>query len=186
VKAAKSPPDEPQGNALATAVCSIATTQRRRFFWAAWWTEPPCERPFRKPDASNGGAPTWEAALAEAEHAAGRTLTPVDARWARAWMRVLRGQPPISPSEAARRAAKPKINEPEDTKRLSIWALLGLEPDAGVDEIKKAYRRRALETHPDRGGDADVFRAVQVAYERALAKRHKADKRPARKKKPGA
>src|SRR4029079_1450360 len=43
---------------LASAVCSITLTQRRRFFWAAWWTAAPCEAPFRKPDASNGGATT--------------------------------------------------------------------------------------------------------------------------------
>ena len=51
---------------LASAVCSITVTQRRRYFWAAWWTAEPCERPFTKPDAWNGGGATLEAALAEA------------------------------------------------------------------------------------------------------------------------
>ena len=51
---------------LATAVCSITPTQRRRYFWAAWWTSAPQHSPFRKPDASNGGARTPEEALAEA------------------------------------------------------------------------------------------------------------------------
>src|SRR4051812_25508749 len=41
---------------LTTAVCSITATQRRRFFWAAWWTGAPCHAPFRRPDAANGGA----------------------------------------------------------------------------------------------------------------------------------
>lgn len=159
--------------ALAGAVCSIARTQRRRFFWAAWWTEPPAERPFRKPDASNGGAPTWEDALREAEHAAGRALSPIDSRWARAWMRALRGEPPIVDPPAGARSP-----EPARLTRASVWAILNLEPGASTDEIKRAYRRRALETHPDRGGDAEIFRAVQSAYERAMNKRQKEQKRP--------
>lgn len=181
MKTAKKPPAEAAGSELSSAVCSIATTQRRRFFWAAWWTEPPCERPFRKPDASNGGAVTWEEAKAEAEVAAGRTLSVIDPRFARAWMRVLRGQAPELPREGTSRS-KPKLEPDAESTRLSAWALLGLTPDADIDQIKRAYRKRALETHPDRGGDAEVFRAVQGAYERALAKRHKTDKRPTKKR----
>ncbi|MBA3539390.1 MAG: hypothetical protein H0T79_07150, partial [Deltaproteobacteria bacterium] len=79
---------------LSTAVCSITATQRRRFFWAAWWTAEPTEAPFRRPDASNGGASSFEAALAEAEKLAGRHLTIVEPYWARAWNRVLRNEKP--------------------------------------------------------------------------------------------
>lgn len=171
-------PAEP--SALAGAVCSIARTQRRRFFWAAWWTEPPCERPFRKPDASNGGAATWHDALAEAERVAGRSLTAIDSRWARAWLRALRGETPTVDQKAE--PVKPNPGGSAGPTRASVWAILGLPPEATVDEIKRAYRRRALETHPDRGGDAEVFRAVQSAYERALIKRQKGDKRPKRKR----
>ena len=183
--AAKKRSGEPVGSDLSAAVCSITTTQRRRFFWAAWWTEPPCERPFRKPDASNGGAATWEEAKAEAEAAAGRALSVIGPEYARAWMKVLRGQPPEVP-RAKPAQPKPRLQEDGESTRLSIWALLGLTPDADLDAIKRAYRRRALETHPDRGGDPEVFRAVQGAYERALAKRQKADKRPVKKTRRGA
>ncbi|HTJ84097.1 MAG TPA: J domain-containing protein [Polyangiaceae bacterium] len=157
--------------ALGAAVVSIAATQRRRWFWAAWWTEAPAEAPFRKPDAANGGARTAEEALREAEKVAGRHLVAIEARWARAWMRVLRGQPPWTPRDEAR---KKQPNRPPPTEgshpaqRASAWAILGLEPGASEDEIKRAYRKKALETHPDRGGDPAVFRAVQHAYERAL------------------
>ncbi len=168
------------GSDLSAAVCSITTTQRRRFFWAAWWTEPPCERPFRKPDASNGGAATWEEAKAEAERAAGRVLGVIGPEYARAWMKVLRGAAPEMP-RAKPEPPKQRLQEVGESTRLSSWALLGLTPDADVDAIKRAYRRRALETHPDRGGDPEVFRAIQAAYERALAKRQKADKRPVKK-----
>lgn len=47
--------------------------------------------------------------------------------------------------------------------------LLGLDSDAGFDEIKAAWRRLAKENHPDvKPGDAEAarrFQAVQTAYE---------------------
>ena len=47
--------------------------------------------------------------------------------------------------------------------------LLGLEPDADFDAIKKAWRARAKEVHPDvKPGDAEAakaFQAFQLAYE---------------------
>ncbi|MDQ3371023.1 MAG: hypothetical protein M3680_36860, partial [Myxococcota bacterium] len=86
---------------LATAVCSITPTQRRRYFWAAWWTGAPQETPFRRPDASGGGARTIEEALRAAERVATRHLVIVEPYWARAWNRVLRGEPP-PPRQRAR------------------------------------------------------------------------------------
>jgi curved DNA-binding protein CbpA len=52
-----------------------------------------------------------------------------------------------------------------------VWSVLGVERLASPEELKRAFRRRALETHPDRGGDAAEFRAVHAAYEEALARR---------------
>ncbi len=47
--------------------------------------------------------------------------------------------------------------------------LLGLESDADFPAVKKAYRNRAKEVHPDvKPGDAEAarqFQALQVAYE---------------------
>ncbi|WP_374526767.1 J domain-containing protein [Novosphingobium sp.] len=47
--------------------------------------------------------------------------------------------------------------------------LLGLEPDAEFDDVKKAWRAKAKEVHPDlRPGDeeaAKAFQALQLAYE---------------------
>jgi hypothetical protein len=47
--------------------------------------------------------------------------------------------------------------------------VLGLDPDATFDDVKKAWRARAKELHPDvRPGDeaaARAFQATQVAYE---------------------
>jgi outer membrane protein assembly factor BamB/Flp pilus assembly protein TadD len=53
------------------------------------------------------------------------------------------------------------------------YGILGLPLNAPRDQVKSAYRRLALATHPDRNpGDntaADKFRLIQGAYERILA-----------------
>ncbi len=46
--------------------------------------------------------------------------------------------------------------------------VLGLEPPTTIEKLKTAYRLKALKTHPDRGGSAEDFIAVQEAYETAL------------------
>ena len=35
-----------------------------------------------------------------------------------------------------------------------------------LDEIKKIYKKKALETHPDRGGSTENFIKIQEAYEK--------------------
>lgn len=42
--------------------------------------------------------------------------------------------------------------------------LLGVVAADGEDVLRSAYRKKALETHPDRGGSADAFAAVAEAY----------------------
>lgn len=51
---------------------------------------------------------------------------------------------------------------------LSPYGVLGLQPGCNAEELKAAYKKRALETHPDKGGDVDEFRSVKVAYESLL------------------
>ena len=45
------------------------------------------------------------------------------------------------------------------------YAILQLNSNATFDEIKKAYRALALLYHPDRGGNTEMFRILQEAYE---------------------
>ncbi|ORX97289.1 hypothetical protein BCR34DRAFT_628636 [Clohesyomyces aquaticus] len=73
------------------------------------------------------------------------------------------GQSSSSSSDAPRAAQA-------DAVKTSYYELLGVERSATEDEIKKAYRKKALELHPDRNyGDVErataLFAEVQTAYE---------------------
>ncbi|CAJ1361066.1 unnamed protein product [Effrenium voratum] len=46
----------------------------------------------------------------------------------------------------------------------SLYEVLGLDEDASQDDIVRAYRQRALEEHPDKGGDKDRFDELSKAY----------------------
>ena len=43
--------------------------------------------------------------------------------------------------------------------------VLGVGPDASLDEIRDAYRAKSKKHHPDLGGDEWAFRMVARAYE---------------------
>jgi len=45
------------------------------------------------------------------------------------------------------------------------FSVFGLKKSASNDDMKKAYRKKILETHPDKGGCADAFRKVKEAYD---------------------
>ena len=45
------------------------------------------------------------------------------------------------------------------------YEVLGVGKNASADEIKKAFRRAAVEHHPDRGGDEAKFKELNEAYE---------------------
>lgn len=50
-------------------------------------------------------------------------------------------------------------------KETKYYDLLDARPDADEAELKKAYRKKALRLHPDKGGDPDAFKEVTHAYE---------------------
>jgi molecular chaperone DnaJ len=45
------------------------------------------------------------------------------------------------------------------------YEILGIGKSASTDEIKKAFRRAAVEHHPDKGGDEAKFKEINEAYE---------------------
>lgn len=46
-----------------------------------------------------------------------------------------------------------------------LYHVLGLPRSATPEQIKTAYRRLALRYHPDKGGDAEIFKQVSNAYQ---------------------
>lgn len=60
----------------------------------------------------------------------------------------------------------PTSSDPVDR----AYEQLGVTPDATATEVRDAYRSRAKETHPDRGGSSEAFKQLQEAY--ATAKDH--------------
>lgn len=45
------------------------------------------------------------------------------------------------------------------------YNILGVSKGASEDEIRKAFRKKAQEFHPDKGGDAQKFKEVSEAYQ---------------------
>lgn len=45
------------------------------------------------------------------------------------------------------------------------YDILGIQPSASKEEMKKAYRKLSLKHHPDRGGDEEKFKEISSAYE---------------------
>ena len=48
------------------------------------------------------------------------------------------------------------------------FAVLGLSPDATVEEVRIARRRLAAEFHPDHGGDGARMGEINVAFDEAI------------------
>jgi len=48
---------------------------------------------------------------------------------------------------------------------MDYYSILGVKRNASPEEIKKAYKKKVMQHHPDRGGDSDQFRKVSEAYE---------------------
>lgn len=55
-------------------------------------------------------------------------------------------------------ASKPVLGQP------TLYELLGVDNDVGPDELKTAYRQKALLEHPDKGGDQATFDAIFSAF----------------------
>lgn len=47
---------------------------------------------------------------------------------------------------------------------MSLYDDLGVDKSASEEEIKQAFRKKAMQTHPDKGGSVESFQVVQKAY----------------------
>ena len=65
-------------------------------------------------------------------------------------------------------ATPPPRPNPRPSSTPTCLAILGLAPPVTADDIRRAFRAKALETHPDRGGDAAEFIAARRARDEAL------------------
>lgn len=51
----------------------------------------------------------------------------------------------------------------------SYFAMLGLSPPVSPEQVKRAYRCLAKQVHPDAGGNAAAFIALNRSYEEAMS-----------------
>ena len=47
----------------------------------------------------------------------------------------------------------------------NYYDILGLSKEATADDIKKAYRKQAMQHNPDKGGDEATSKQIQEAYD---------------------
>lgn len=55
-------------------------------------------------------------------------------------------------------------NSLDRTNGANLYDLLGVSQDVSPEELKQAYRQKALVDHPDKGGDQDRFDAISDAF----------------------
>jgi len=65
----------------------------------------------------------------------------------------------LVPGDGKPRCTKPQKGAP------TFYDVLAIPRTADVKDVRRAYRRKALAAHPDKGGTADAMRAVQEAFD---------------------
>lgn len=76
--------------------------------------------------------------------------------------------PPLSISSqcmiVTRRIFRGFSSSAKSASTTRLYELLNVAKNSTEEEIKKAYKKAALEHHPDRGGDSDKFKEISNAY----------------------
>lgn len=82
-------------------------------------------------------------------------------------------------------AAQEAARIAEDARAAEAFAVLGIAASSTVSQIRTAYKRAALDTHPDKREDEGAFQSIQDAYETLItistqrAKEREAERRAA-------
>jgi DnaJ-domain-containing protein 1 len=63
---------------------------------------------------------------------------------------------------------RPRGQTSPDLSTAEAYRRLDLRAGADESEVRRAYRRKVKEVHPDRGGDEEAFKRVTEAYETLL------------------
>ena len=50
---------------------------------------------------------------------------------------------------------------PKEVDNKALYATLEIEKDATMDQVRKAYRKKAMKSHPDKGGDPEEVSSPQ-------------------------
>jgi hypothetical protein len=61
-----------------------------------------------------------------------------------------------------------KLPSGDNTGQPEFMTILGLRPPYTLEDIRAAYRAKAMDAHPDRGGSIANFLQIHEAHERAL------------------
>ena len=57
-------------------------------------------------------------------------------------------------------------DDKEEKKEVDYpYSVFGLKRSASEDDMKRAYRKSILKSHPDKGGSNEAFRKIQEAWE---------------------
>ena len=48
---------------------------------------------------------------------------------------------------------------------MDYYSVLGINKNASQEEVRKAYKKKSMQHHPDRGGDEEEFKRVNEAYQ---------------------
>lgn len=88
-----------------------------------------------------------------------------------AHVEALRGQERWGCSTRAEAFAGHKVLPPSSTIPRAWWDVLGLKPDATIDDIERAHRDGLRRMHPDAGGSHDGMAAINAARDQARKER---------------
>lgn len=86
------------------------------------------------------------------------------------WLQRQREQRALEASEERRRIEALLAEVVAHGPLKSAYQVLGLGPGSSLDDAKRALRQHAKKHHPDRGGDANVFKRYLAAFEEILAR----------------